>query len=502
MSSSFEKQQKRQTIAGYKRSLNFCSTPVIGEAKKLSSISLSGIDSNSSSAREQNRRKILLESFARKQKRKRKLQTKKSKLKKKSKRAKRHDDEKTNTNIDTDWETCYEESRRQPLVRKASTSSDSGSGTPDALFRDWGSPEKVRRASQFVEKRLESPLLRPRAYEIESPERIDFDFKEDEDRTLPLKDLPPSCIYLDDSDSDNKSRHIKAEDAVKNYLGLRNKRNDQNHVRIEKCKEWLVNVSVPTTSSDYLWDEFVRNNHKNIGKYLASAGNAQKSPLKKRKSTSNENEEGEHFVIQSSPEEKFNFEKIEQAKLRKQMSIVRGHWDKSLQKWVRFYDTYDFPAAEDKFKRRMTLNQFLQKCRDKKSRLEEVESSSQNVNENVEESGKNLNSNTRGKRKRKQVDFQFESKEERSSRTMTDISDSELQRINRIRQFASRLNAKKKMMLETSKDIESHREISSLKRIKENNTSDDEEDETVVKPRSKPTIKSIEILTKRKWKIL
>ena len=206
MSSSFEKQQKRQTIAGYKRSSNFCSTPLIGEAKKLSSISLSGIDSNSSSAREQNRREILLESLARMQKRKRKLQPKKavSKPKRKSKRAKRNDDEKIDT--DTDWETCDEEPRRQPLVRKASTSSASGSGT--ALFRDLGSPEKVRRTSRFIENRLESPLLRPRPYEIESPVRGDFDFKEDEGRALPLKDLPSSRICLDDSDSDDKSRHI------------------------------------------------------------------------------------------------------------------------------------------------------------------------------------------------------------------------------------------------------------------------------------------------------
>lgn len=201
-------------------------------------------------------------------------------------------------------------------------------------------------------------------------------------------------------------------------------------------------------------------------------------------------------MVQSSPEEKFNFE---QAKLRKQMGIVRGYWDKSSQKWVRFYDVYDFPAAEDKFKRRMTLNQFLQKCRDKKRRLEEVGSSSQNVKENVEESGKNLSSNTRG-RKRKHVDFQFEPKK-KSSGTMTDISDSELQRINRVRQFASRLNARRKMMLESSKDTESLSGISSLKRINENNT-DDDKDETVVKPRNKPTIKSIEILTKRKWKVL
>lgn len=88
---------------------------------------------------------------------------------------------------------------------------------------------------------------------------------------------------------------LEAEDVVKNYLGLRNKRNDQNHERIEKCKEWLVDVSVPTASSDYLWDDFIRNNHKNVGKYLASPDNAQKSSLKKRRN--NENEEGIEILI-------------------------------------------------------------------------------------------------------------------------------------------------------------------------------------------------------------
>lgn len=211
MSSSFERQQKRKTIAGYKRRSNFCSTPVIDEVKKLSSISLSAIESNSSSAREQNRRKILLENIARRQKRKKKLQQKSKPRKKKSKprkkKSKRTDDD---DKINTDWETCDEESRRQPLVRKASTSSASSASSKSRtfnLFRNLGSPEKVRRTSQFVENRLESPILRPRAYQIKSPEKVDFDFNEDEGKTLPLKDLPSSRISLGDSD-DNKSRHI------------------------------------------------------------------------------------------------------------------------------------------------------------------------------------------------------------------------------------------------------------------------------------------------------
>ena len=279
-------------------------------------------------------------------------------------------------------------------------------------------------------------------------------------------------------------------------------------------------MSVPTTLSDHLWDDFLRNDPK-IKEYFGSLDDAQRSPSKKkRKGTRNEDEEGieifvskfrfeiltcinktttgEYSTIQTSPEESFNFEKVEQAKLRKKMGIVRGRWDKSLQKWVRFYDVYDFPAAEDKFKKRMTLNQFLQKCRDKKKRLEEVESNSQNVRENIEEGEKNLNSNNRGKEKRKHVeDVQFEPKKSRG--TMTDISDSELQRINRVRQFASRLNARRKMAFETlastSKNTESHRGVSLLKRINENDT-DDEEDQRIVKPRSKPKIKSIEILEK------
>ncbi|XP_033320730.1 uncharacterized protein LOC117217318 isoform X2 [Bombus bifarius] len=499
MSSSSEKPHRRHTVSTCKRSWNFCSTPLKEKPKRPSSISISGVDSNPSSAKEQSKNQILVRISDGKQKRKqRKLQQKTSKLKgtvrgnrgkekKKETRKKKCKTKKSivKVNPNTDWETCNEDSRLPPINKSTEKFSQKATSESDSsvLFKDLRSPERIREAPCFVEDRLQSPILLPRAWE--SPERLDF--KENEGK-LPVKDLPFSRLF-DDSDDEEDALCLRKENIVNTYLGLGNRAKNKNDIRIEKCKQWLINVSAPTTSSDILWNEFVKNNCKDISRYLVPTSNTQKSRIKKYRQTSNRNEKDEYSIIQNDHEERSIFKEVK-SELPEDMDIVRGYWDKSSQKWVRVRyrpDVYNFlNNKEDNFGG-MTLNQFLQKCRDQKE---------QNTKKNV----KDLKSNSNNKRKRtKSFLDDFESKRFRT--TMANVSNLELQRINQIRRFALRLK-KKRMMVDnempsTSKDTNSDCRIRSLKRVSKNELDDREKDKKrlrLIKMKDKPTIKSIEIL--------
>lgn len=212
MSSSSEKPHRRHTVSTCKRSWNFCSTPLKEKPKRPSSISISGVDSNPSSAKEQSKNQILVRISDGKQKRKqRKLQQKTSKLKgtvrgnrgkekKKETRKKKCKTKKSivKVNPNTDWETCNEDSRLPPINKSTEKFSQKATSESDSsvLFKDLRSPERIREAPCFVEDRLQSPILLPRAWE--SPERLDF--KENEGK-LPVKDLPFSRLF-DDSDDE------------------------------------------------------------------------------------------------------------------------------------------------------------------------------------------------------------------------------------------------------------------------------------------------------------
>lgn len=71
------------------------------------------------------------------------------------------------------------------------------------------------------------------------------------------------------------------ENAVKTYVGLKKVKQNENDLRIDKCKQWLVNVSIPTISSDLPWDNFGKNNYESINYYRTLTYNKQKSPLNK-----------------------------------------------------------------------------------------------------------------------------------------------------------------------------------------------------------------------------
>ncbi|OAD53126.1 hypothetical protein WN48_10755, partial [Eufriesea mexicana] len=409
MSSSSEKSQTRYIGSGHhKKRFNFCSTPVTGKGTILSSISISAVDTNSSS--------------------------------------------------------------------------------------NLRSPERIREAPQFIENRLESPIFRPRGWKVKSPEKIIFEKSEE---ILPVKNLPLSHIGFTDSDDEQDSICLRREDVIKTYLGFRKEKRNKNDVRIDKCKQWLVNLSIPTDSSDLLWDNFVKNNHKSISKYLALPSNKEESPL---------NKHSEHFETHNHEEIATKAEKVNKLKFDGKFDIMRKYWNKSLKKWVQVYDIYDFPGAEDtehETKRgRMTLNQYLQKCRDeKKNSIELGSSSSPTHQRSIEEEFRDLSSPDKEKRKTKRSfeNYKFGSKKPKT--IMENVSESELQRINKIRQFASRLNKMEKtpianeISLPSTSKNKSDYTVSSLKRAHKEETNDreDSKKQKLLK-KSKPTIKSIETL--------
>lgn len=457
MSSSFDKSQK---ILKRKRTSNFCSTPAVTKANRPSSISISAVDTNSSSSAK-TVNKDVIRTIGTKKKTRRKKQ--KIKTKRKSKR-----------DSDSDWETKSEQSvydetllhgsRKQPI-----------SDSENVLFMDVRSPEHVRDAPRLVDDRLESPILRSNQWQIESPRKISFGEKKD---TLPLKELPFLISPFDDSDEEEQPLFLKRDNAVKTYLGIRNPRHSKKHVSIEKCKQWLVDVKVPTTSSDLLWDNFVQNNYKKISKYLATSNYKEISSDQRNSETRKDlnvvtNEEEKHW--------KGNFQ------LHKDVSVVRGHWDKSSGKWSRTYDEYDFPAHEDvEFGEnsgtagRMALNQFLHKCKTEKEK----------VTENSRPLSPQSNERDSNGTKRTLECFEFKSKRSIAA----DVSDSELQRINELRKFASRLNTKEKSFSnETSLDeTATTSRLPSLKRVKKYENVTERQRKTA---KNKPTIKTVEMLS-------
>nr|XP_003702977.1 PREDICTED: uncharacterized protein LOC100883621 [Megachile rotundata] len=469
MSSSFDKSQKKLKR---KRKSNFCSTPVVTEGNRLSSISISAVDTNSSSSAKTVNKDIIRRTIETKKKTRRKKQRRKTKRKSKK-------------DSDSDWETKWEQSVYDETLH--SSNKKAVSDSDDVLFMDVKSPEHVRDAPRLLDDRLESPTLRFNQWQIESPRKITFAENKD---TLPLKELPFLISPVDDSDEEEQPLFLKRDNAVRTYLRVRNPRHSKKHVSIEKCKQWLIDVRVPTTSSDLLWDNFVQNNCTNISKYLATPPNYEN--ISSHQGKSGETGKDEDIDLNAVTNEGEKNWKDFQLRLHKDMNVVHGHWDKSLGKWSRTYDDYCFPAQEDvEFggnsgtAQRMTLNQFLHKCKAEKGKVKE--------NSSPLRSPRNVENDSNGTRNKRRLEcFEFKSKR---SRTMAaDISDSELQRINELRKFASRLNAKEKSFPnEMSLDeTTTTSRLSKLKRVKKHENVTRRQRITA---KNKPAIRTVEVLS-------
>ena len=267
------------------------------------SISESTIESNSSSNTKGTSGNIIQRIIKRKKETKRKARKEKPKQ-----RAKRKSD--------SDWETCVSCSPN------------------DVLFKDIESPERLREAPCWIEERSESPILGSKKRLVRSPGKITFEEKE----PFSSKELPPVHISWDDTDDDEGALlTLRKENIIRTYPGIRDKKQPKKPVTIDKSKRWLVDLTIPTISSDLLWDDFVKNN-ENVRKYLAACSKSE----------------------QKSSKEKSIKETCLGSTIPKGMDVVQGRWDKSSQKWIPGDDIYKFPLREDSGIR-MGLNEYLQR---------------------------------------------------------------------------------------------------------------------------------------------
>ncbi|KOC65751.1 hypothetical protein WH47_10213, partial [Habropoda laboriosa] len=211
----------------------------------------------------------------------------------------------------------------------------------------------------------------------------------------------------------------------------------------------------------------------------------------------------------------------------KKMAVACGHCDKYSRKWVRYNDVYNFPERDDddrdvkdETRERITLNQFLEKCRAKKTKGELGSSSSspiyqQSTENNLKDFRKNL---VKKKKRKKRFRENSESDTKMSKREMANVTESELQRIREVRKFASRLNAKEKTinyneisLATTSKNNTSDLRVSSLKRVNTRGTDDRKDNckrRKQIDTKSKPKIKAVTSLIsvrfvkgKQQWRI-
>ncbi|XP_076752611.1 uncharacterized protein LOC143424440 [Xylocopa sonorina] len=505
-SSSSESSRRKQTIACQQINvLHFCSTPLIEGNSRLNTLSVSTIDTNSSSSRKRQgknqielKRRILRKRIS---KHKKNLKHKKRDSQKEEKRRKKRETRNSfaEIDIDKDWETCNEYSP----VRNTISGSDKS-----VLFKDL-SPEKTREAPNFIQYHLNSPILQSRAiWKTDSPKRISFEEKE---RTWPLENLSFSkALHLNNDDEEeedtflniitiNGTCHLETKNIVKTYPGCSKRK--RNNVSIEKCKQWLVKTSFPTVASNLLWDKFVNDNYDKISKYLTCPDNDEynmslRTHCKGRKNDNDENG--------NTKKQEKNFKSIK--KLSKNMVIARGRWNKSLKKWDRdFESVYRFPNSSDNEleendrTKRMSYKEFLQKCRTRKKIkkqfllrekkqgkeiiLQRSNSSSPTHQESIEKNSKSLISNTLDKQTERQRGLcqNVKSDTQKLKPTMSDIPNSELVRINTISSTVS--------LTSLSQNITSDQVISSLKRRNKQETDDkDKCEKQKFKKQKKPTI--------------
>nr|XP_034191887.1 uncharacterized protein LOC117609534 [Osmia lignaria] len=294
---------KSQCNQKQKRYSSFCSTPVLRKKSRKLSISESTIESSSSSNTKETSGNIIQRIIKRNKETKRKARKQKPKQ-----RAKRKSD--------SDWETCVSCSPN------------------DVLFKDIESPELLREAPCWVEERSESPILGSKKRLVRSPGKITFAEKE----PFSSRELPRVHVSWDDTDDNEEALlTLRKEKIVRTYPGIRDKKQPKKPITIDKSKRWLVDLAIPTISSDLLWDDFVKNN-VNVRKYLATCSKSEQKSSKKKSIK-------ETCLGSTIP---------------KGTDVVQGRWDKSSQKWIPGGDIYKFPPWDDSGIR-MGLNEYLQR---------------------------------------------------------------------------------------------------------------------------------------------
>ncbi|XP_031836779.1 uncharacterized protein LOC116428803 [Nomia melanderi] len=276
----------------------------------------------------------------------------------------------TEENSDSDWVTIQDTS----LNEKENVQPDTK--TSPRLFSDYDSPEHVREAQHFYDFSFDPSVRRSLRWDTDnrSPEKI-----KDHVEPLATVDLPRfRTPIVAISEDEEENRTFRKENAVKKYVNRNERRKPKPIIMTDRPKQLLDDVTFPTTTlADILWDDLVAKNPKEMRQWVNPSST--KKPTK-QKDTDSEDEDDEDWKTKPLWPE---------YKVPEGMSVTRGHFDRAQKKWIRKYDPHKFPESEDKdFKRdkvtgarKMTLNQYLQKCRLQKQNEEKI-------NKKREEKGK------------------------------------------------------------------------------------------------------------------
>ncbi|XP_053973923.1 uncharacterized protein LOC128873921 isoform X1 [Hylaeus volcanicus] len=297
-----------------RKEFNLCSTPMKTGKPRLSSISISGIDTNSSS--DGVRKRKVLESEISPQKRRIKrrkrakvdLETEKENKRSKSKKAI------SPINYDSDWVT---ESEQASYVQQDSPSSD------NVLFKDLSEPECVREAYHVVDDELNTSLLEPRHREDEELEKIGVEVD------LPTASHHP--LRIGDTDDEDEEFVSRREDGRRKYPGRQPKKPVSPK---SKRTEWLIGSKWPTTLSNILWDNYMRDHPKDREMYC------------KISLPNSEEKKQNHANSAAEPLEKL----WQDLKIPSHTNVIRGSINRQSKKWVRKeheYGVYEFPDSED-----------------------------------------------------------------------------------------------------------------------------------------------------------
>ncbi|XP_076653608.1 uncharacterized protein LOC143359515 isoform X2 [Halictus rubicundus] len=524
MSSSSDEPRKRRIKTGKKSVL--CSTP-LEEACKLSnaSPSASTIRTNSTSSIVIRRRLIQRVKAEKKQKpafaekerkpaKAKKEQKKKKKKKKKTKEGTNRKKPKKPVDSD-DWLTVEEQSddEKENLKQPPRTLTKG-----PALFQDTASPERVREAQHFHDYHFDSPI-RQRRGDDASPVPVDLGGYE---KSLPSENLSHLRIRFDSSDEEEDEKlYFRRSSPVKSYPGARDRRKRKREIRINKSKQWLANLKVPTVAADTLWDDYVREHPEEMREYVAPPAERQEespssedyliSPRRKQnkgdrgKATKKDNIENwwskEIWFGQDVPRDRFR---------------TRGHFDGTSRKWLRKVikpDLYRFPEPKDaEFEvsktgaPRIRLNEYLKKCKARKDLDSQAAGPSCSRNEQTpNETVKNTKIEQKKKlQRRKPVEDDSSSDTETANSAVAGSLATEWQRFSNLRSYATRLKANEREML--SKSVTKSLNEKSLvpaKRIKQERASESSTNDSkrakIADENNAPVIKSVQKLVEKRY---
>ena len=366
MSSSDEKSRNKSTV-GRKRNSNFCSTPVLVEkARRLSSISISAVETNSSSSAPRKSRGSRGQTEG-----KAPAEKQRKRKRKQASKARRQKGRNAAIDSDSDWETNWEQSVHEEATSQRVSTQKAAPSSESVLFEDvHGSPERVREAPRFFDDDpSQSPVFRSLRGKLQSPEK--FGFKEK--GILVVEDLP-TCRARVDEEADSEELILRRSTVV-TYPGARQEKRPKIREKIVECHGTLAKAWYPVATGNLLWDNFLKDNREKISKDIS------RSALSEHQE-SQTNRGGECLDTQKSQSSgKTVFDKwgLIKPDLR-EINATRGYWDKSSKKWVRVEDVYKFPQPEDpEFQkkdrrgRKMTLNEYLRKCRMEKENVSSLD---------------------------------------------------------------------------------------------------------------------------------